>query len=571
MKRAALVALLFAAWCQPGNAQQPQHGFDYFVNNLQAVTPNASDYLYVLHNGGSAKIAINQLPYQYNQPCGASGGAAAYFPAANNIVGCSSGVLMSNNSLMLQPGVTLTLPDNSTWTSSGLKSASNILAQQSPSSVPSSICSTDSYAAAFNCDLSHLPFGIGVNITGIATLGEPASGYQFTPNLSPVYTYLSNSSGWNQDTADNGGRTGAVAFYTKVDNYGQGDTGGYFANVFVDSAKAGATSFLANPAGQQFSGQTLAGQSGVFLQGVGDINLTDNGYDVAAVTLSSNLKRTNATGALGVGWMGVRLQSIGSASVDAGFTLSGPYNIGLDLVDASYGTNEAAIAMGGNQRIYLNSTTGTNNYPWNVSLGTTWLQYSSSNTGIFGAVNNGSAFLFGSGTGVNSFIYAGLQVGVNSTNRVQIAGSSTTNPVVISSVGGDTNINMEFVAKGAGGFTFNSGAAITSIGPNGGTNPSLSVDATAANSATGLYVAASAAGSGLNVRVSSSAGSENLTINALGSGTISLGNGSTGNINIDRAAVFSGPIKVSSLQSGTPATYACFDSSGNLISSGSAC
>jgi hypothetical protein len=36
-------------------------------------------------------------------------------------------------------------------------------------------------------------------------------------------------------------------------------------------------------------------------------------------------------------------------------------------------------------------------------------------------------------------------------------------------------------------------------------------------------------------------------------------------------AIFAGPIQVTALQSGTPATYACFDSSHNLISSGSAC
>ena len=36
-------------------------------------------------------------------------------------------------------------------------------------------------------------------------------------------------------------------------------------------------------------------------------------------------------------------------------------------------------------------------------------------------------------------------------------------------------------------------------------------------------------------------------------------------------AVFAGPIQISSLQSGTPATYACFDLSHNLISSNTAC
>jgi hypothetical protein len=67
-------------------------------------------------------------------------------------------------------------------------------------------------------------------------------------------------------------------------------------------------------------------------------------------------------------------------------------------------------------------------------------------------------------------------------------------------------------------------------GPNGSTNPSFNVDASTPSAATGLSVKAAAAGSGLAVSVISSGTNESLTINAKGSGTITLGSVSTGAI-----------------------------------------
>ena len=67
-------------------------------------------------------------------------------------------------------------------------------------------------------------------------------------------------------------------------------------------------------------------------------------------------------------------------------------------------------------------------------------------------------------------------------------------------------------------------------GPNGSTNPSFNVDASTPSAATGLSVKAAAAGSGLAVSVISSGTNESLTINARGSGTITLGSVSTGAI-----------------------------------------
>ena len=51
--------------------------------------------------------------------CGTAGGIG-YFPTTGTTIGCSSGITASNSALTLGSGTTLTLPDASTWTSSGL-------------------------------------------------------------------------------------------------------------------------------------------------------------------------------------------------------------------------------------------------------------------------------------------------------------------------------------------------------------------------------------------------------------------------------------------------------------------
>jgi hypothetical protein len=73
------------------------------------------------------------------------------------------------------------------------------------------------------------------------------------------------------------------------------------------------------------------------------------------------------------------------------------------------------------------------------------------------------------------------------------------------------------------------------VGPNGQTNPTFQVDDSAANCATGLKVTGKAAGSGAALDALSSGVNEALTINAKGSGNVTIGNTSTGTVNIGAA------------------------------------
>lgn len=81
------------------------------------------------------------------------------------------------------------------------------------------------------------------------------------------------------------------------------------------------------------------------------------------------------------------------------------------------------------------------------------------------------------------------------------------------------------------------GASALAVGRQGATNPALQVDASTASSLTGLKVTAAGTGAGLAMAVVETGGSNNnLTIDAMGSGTLSLNATATGNIVLGRAA-----------------------------------
>jgi hypothetical protein len=73
------------------------------------------------------------------------------------------------------------------------------------------------------------------------------------------------------------------------------------------------------------------------------------------------------------------------------------------------------------------------------------------------------------------------------------------------------------------------------VGPAGTTNPTLKIDANTASAATGISIKSAAAAGGVALSAISSGTNENLTIDAKGSGTITLGGTSTGAITIARA------------------------------------
>jgi hypothetical protein len=75
-------------------------------------------------------------------------------------------------------------------------------------------------------------------------------------------------------------------------------------------------------------------------------------------------------------------------------------------------------------------------------------------------------------------------------------------------------------------------ASALTVGANGATNPVVQVDASTASVATGVKVTGAAAAGGVAIAAISSGTNESLTIDAKGSGNVTIGSVSTGTVNV---------------------------------------
>lgn len=328
---------------------------------------------------------------------------------------------------------------------------------------PSTLGDHDWIETAFNGDISQVQFPVEHRIVGTDTLGQPASGYLYTPETSPFYLNFRNESGWNESTSGNDGRTAAVGFRVKFTNAGQGDMPAFNCSGFVTGTRAGSTNFLANPAVSCINGDFTADTDGTYLN-PGEWALNDNGKDVAGIGWVINLNRSVTTGAKGAWWAGYRVQSQGSAAADSAFSASGKFNYGLDLSFTDLGANQAAVSLKGDQRIYLNATatdaTGLSRYPSSPS--TTWLEYDVANTGILGVVNNSTALLLQSNT--FAFIYGSdTRIATASNNSFRFLGAANGSAPELSALGAsDANVDLKLSPKGTG--LLQTGYATTAAG-----------------------------------------------------------------------------------------------------------
>lgn len=130
------------------------------------------------------------------------------------------------------------------------------------------------------------------------------------------------------------------------------------------------------------------------------------------------------------------------------------------------------------------------------------------------------------------------------TNAIGKWGNTTGTSLVNSGVLIDASNNISGVGTLSSGahIVTSNGAQALVAGATGATNPAFTVDASTASSATGLLVKSAAAAGGLALSVQSSGANENLTVNAKGTGTITLGSVSTGAITLSRATTISGAL-----------------------------
>lgn len=388
-------------------------------------------------------------------------------------------------------------------TADGNKSAPYFSVISSP---PTSLGNADSILTAFNGDISRVQFAVGHTIKGATTLGQPTTNYLYTFEAYPHYTQLYNTSGWNQGTADNAGRTAAVAYATKVFNAGQGDCVAYNASGFVTGTRAGSTSFLANPAASVINGGVSAGADGVYLNPA-EWNCTDSGYDVAGVGLVNNFNRTNNTGAKNVVWMGYRAQSIGTKPVDAFLSAagSGGFNNGLDLVTADFGTNQSAISLKASQRIYFNnSATPTG------GSGVAWV------TNVYG----GEYVSYNSSLGLTTFYgqdapqFAVART-ASAVNYVSVNGAPAGLSPQFRAIGSDTNVNFGFMTKGTGSYFFYSNATASTV--------QFAISGSATSAVNYVTALGTVTGSGPGFTATGSDTNIDIKLNAKGTGVVDFG------------------------------------------------
>jgi hypothetical protein len=198
----------------------------------------------------------------------------------------------------------------------------------------------------------------------------------------------------------------------------------------------------------------------VFLQGLGDINLIDGGFDVAAIGSTINLDRTVGTGALGATWVGYRVQNGGTVQPDAAFSAGGGYKMGLDLVDA-YGTT-AGIVMSAGQRVYGDASQPTGGtFPNTVNLGTEWWDYSAT---------NGWEFIVG-GNPVLSF--------GNSNARFSAGPGQTNSGIGSAAIGGYSTVSGGY-STALGGAHFLAANASTAFGQGASDHSNIGATCSAA-------------------------------------------------------------------------------------------
>lgn len=183
-------------------------------------------------------------------------------------------------------------------------------------------------------------------------MGPVGTTYRYAPHITPIMIsgYIGPGVGHNSTTFRNGpGRTGVTMSRLRLSHFGQGDAAAYNASVFVGGQEAGATHYLAQPAGSILNGDISAGAPGVYLNTFETI-ARDNGHDVSSIAFVANLVRTNDTGALNTRWNGFAVQSQGTRAVDSAYRADGPFHA---VFDASRALGQGGVVLRQGQRIYF--------------------------------------------------------------------------------------------------------------------------------------------------------------------------------------------------------------------------
>lgn len=300
------------------------------------------------------------------------------------------------------------------------------------------------------------------------------------------------------------------------------------------------------------------------LTATGNTLLGDNVADTTGITGATTITSTSAS-ALTVGRQGATAPVLkidaSAATVATGISITGAAAAGgVAIAAISSGTDEAlTINAKGTGTIGIGSvSTGavTITPATNISAATTVTSTSASalTVGRQGATDpvlkiDASAATVVTGISITGAAAAGgvaiaaISSGANEALTINAKGTGT---IGIGSVStGAVTITPATNISAATTITSTSASALT-VGRQGATDPVLKIDAATASVATGISITGAAAAGGVAIAAISSGANEALTINAKGSGTIGIGNVSTGAVTITPATNISAATTVTS-------------------------
>ena len=206
----------------------------------------------------------------------------------------------------------------------------------------------------FQGDFSKTVTPLSFTISGASTLGNPTTGYQWNPAVTPYTVLMKNNSGSNYSVSNNNGRTGVTVRRNMLWQNGNGDLGADYTYCQINGTLTGETHWLAGPNCFIEAADIGALVAGGSLYGHGDINISDNGYESAGFGSVHDYFRNSNGSTYGSVWVHDFIHSAGTYGLDSVWVLFGKAVNGLDTVNGVL--TGAAVNMAGGQKISLDST-----------------------------------------------------------------------------------------------------------------------------------------------------------------------------------------------------------------------
>ncbi len=188
-----------------------------------------------------------------------------------------------------------------------------------------------------------------------------------------------------------GGRSMSVDYYVEsvMESTAGGDMYAYFANVYNASPlKNGQTHAFFNASTGLIGGSVNASANATYIESC-QVVLNDNGFDAFAIGDVRNFNRTNDTAAHFEQWIGHYINSEGTKKCNAGYVASGKWIAGLDLVRCTFDSDQRAIQLAADQRMYFNcqAIPGADPYLlWGNTVGDSWIYYNSGTSSMIHVV-----------------------------------------------------------------------------------------------------------------------------------------------------------------------------------------